>query len=74
MRARDTEVTIIPRVVTRGARGPVLGTLCGALLMAVIDGDCTMMKYPGSVKNLVIGAIVIGAVTLDQFRQRRLSA
>lgn len=71
------ELPIIAAVVIGGAslsggRGSVLGTLCGALLMAVIDDGCTMMKYPGSVKNLVIGAIVIGAVTLDQFRQRRM--
>ncbi len=56
-----------------GGRGTILGTLCGALLMAVIDNGCAMLGIPDRVQDLIIGAIIIGAVTLDQFRQRRMA-
>jgi ribose/xylose/arabinose/galactoside ABC-type transport system permease subunit len=55
-----------------GGRGSVLGTLSGAAMMAVIDNGCTILGVPDPFQDLIIGAIIIAAVTLDQFRQRRL--
>jgi ribose transport system permease protein len=73
------ELRIIAAVVIgggslSGGRGSVLGTLCGAVLMAVIDNGCTMLRIADPVQDLIIGGIIISAVTLDQARQRRLAA
>jgi ribose transport system permease protein len=73
------ELRIIAAVVIgggslSGGRGSVLGTLCGALLMAVIDNGCSMLQIADPVQDLILGAIIISAVTLDQARQRRLAA
>jgi ribose/xylose/arabinose/galactoside ABC-type transport system permease subunit len=71
------ELRIIAAVVIgggslSGGRGSVLGTLSGAAMMAVIDNGCTILGVPDPFQDLIIGAIIIAAVTLDQFRQRRL--
>jgi ABC-type xylose transport system permease subunit len=42
--------------------------------MAVIDNGCSMLQIADPVQDLILGAIIISAVTLDQARQRRLAA
>jgi ribose/xylose/arabinose/galactoside ABC-type transport system permease subunit len=56
-----------------GGRGSILGTLTGALIMQVISSGCTALKYSNPVQEIIIGIIIVAAVTLDQFRQRRLA-
>ena len=68
------ELRIIAAVVIgggslSGGRGSVLGTLCGAALMAVIDNGCTILRIPDPFQDLIVGGIIILAVTLDQLRQ-----
>ncbi len=55
-----------------GGRGSVLGTLTGAAIMTVITNGCTMLGIKNPVQDILIGVIIIGAVTVDQIRQRRL--
>lgn len=57
-----------------GGRGTVLGTLTGAAIMAVIESGCTQLGYVNPVQDIILGVIIIAAVTLDQLRQRRLAA
>ena len=69
------ELRIIAAVVIGGAslnggRGSVLGTLLGAMIMSVIDNGCTMLDLPNPVQEMVLGVIIVAAVTLDQFRQK----
>jgi ribose transport system permease protein len=72
------ELPIIAAVVIgggslSGGRGSILGTLTGALIMQVISSGCTALKQPNPIQEIIIGAIIVAAVTVDQIRQRRLS-
>ncbi len=69
------ELQIIAAVVIgggslSGGRGSVLGTLCGAVMMAVIELGCRGLEYATHVQQIIIGVIIIAAVSLDQYRQR----
>jgi ribose/xylose/arabinose/galactoside ABC-type transport system permease subunit len=73
------ELRVIAAVVIGGAslsggRGSVLGTLCGAAIMATITSGCTHLGLPNPVQEVILGIIIIVAVTIDQVRQRRLGA
>lgn len=54
-----------------GGRGSVLGTLAGAAMMSVISSGCTQLELSNDVQDIIIGAVIIAAVSLDQWRQRR---
>jgi len=54
-----------------GGRGSVLGTLAGAAIMGVIASGCAQLEIQNSTQDIMIGVIIIAAVTLDQFRTRR---
>jgi ribose/xylose/arabinose/galactoside ABC-type transport system permease subunit len=56
-----------------GGRGSILGTLTGALIMQVISSGCTALRQPNSTQEIILGTIIIAAVTVDQIRQRRLA-
>jgi ribose transport system permease protein len=72
------ELKIIAAVVIGGAslsggRGTVLGTLAGAAMMAVIASGCTLLGFGNPAQDIIIGIIIVAAVTLDQLRERRLA-
>jgi ribose transport system permease protein len=54
-----------------GGRGSVLGTLAGATIMGVISSGCDQLGVVNATQDIMIGVIIIAAVTLDQFRSRR---
>lgn len=73
------ELDVIAAVVIgggslNGGRGSVLGTLCGACLMEVIRHGCVVLGVPAPYQQIIIGLIVIVAVSVDQLRQRRLTS
>jgi ribose transport system permease protein len=73
---RGLELSIIAAVVVgggslSGGRGSVLGTIAGAVLMVVISSGCTILELSDSIQDIVLGAIIIAAVTLDELRRRR---
>jgi len=53
-----------------GGRGSVLGTVLGALLMAVIRNGCDLLNIPYEWQQVILGILVVGAVLLDQWRRR----
>ncbi len=57
-----------------GGSASVVGTLCGAVLMAFLDNRCTALGWPNYVQELVVGHIIIGAVALDRWRRGRGAA
>lgn len=63
-----------------GGKGTMLGTLLGALIIAVLRNGFSLLSVESSVQNMVLGAVIIGAVLLDVVRdqqsqkQRRLAA
>ena len=73
------ELKIIAAVVIgggslTGGRGSVVGTLTGAAIMLVIASGCTALGLKNPMQDIIIGVIIVAAVTLDQVRQRRLLA
>jgi ribose/xylose/arabinose/galactoside ABC-type transport system permease subunit len=53
-----------------GGRGTVFGTLMGAVLLAVLRNGLAIMGVPAFVQLVFIGAVTIGAVSLDVIAQR----
>jgi ribose/xylose/arabinose/galactoside ABC-type transport system permease subunit len=70
------ELKVIAAVVIGGAslnggRGTILGTLAGALLMQTIASGCTQLGLRNPTQDIILGVIIVTAVTVDQLRQKR---
>lgn len=63
--------TIIGGCAPSGGRGTMLGTVIGTLLIAFIRNGLTLLGVSTNVQLVVIGLIIIVAVTADQFATRR---
>ena len=75
--ATGMELDIIAAVVIgggslSGGEGSVVGSIVGALIMAVLRNGCNLVGIPNYVQNVVIGAIIIIAVGIDRLRRARL--
>jgi ribose transport system permease protein len=71
------ELDIIAAVVIGGASlnggtGSVLGSMIGALIMAVLRNGSNQMGWQNYTQEIIIGVVIIIAVGLDQFRQSRM--
>jgi len=69
------ELEIIAAVVIgggslNGGRGSVLGSILGALTMTTLRSGCVYAEVSDPVQRMVIGAIIIGAVAIDQLLHR----
>ena len=53
-----------------GGKGTIWGTLIGALLMAVIRNGLNLMGASNDIQYIVIGAVIILAVTIDVVRNK----
>lgn len=67
-------MSVIGGVSLSGGRGSVIGTVLGALIFGVIISGFTFLKLDAYYQEMVKGAIIVGAVVLDQWRQRRNAA
>ena len=67
-------MTVIGGVSLSGGRGSIIGTVLGALIFGVIISGFTFLKLDAYYQEMVKGAIIVGAVVLDQWRQRRAAA
>ena len=67
-------MAVIGGVSLQGGRGSMLGTVLGALIFGVIISGFTFLKLDAYYQEMVKGAIIVGAVVLDQWRQRRGAA
>lgn len=70
------ELDIIAAVVIgggslSGGAGSILGSMIGVFIMAFLRNGCTMMGWPNYIQEIIIGAIIVAAVALDQIRHRR---
>jgi ribose transport system permease protein len=71
------ELDIIAAVVIGGASlsggsGSVLGSLIGALTMAVLRNGSNQMGWPTFMQEIIIGVVIIIAVGVDKLRQSGL--
>jgi ribose transport system permease protein len=76
--ASGMELDIIAAVVIgggslAGGEGSIMGSLVGALIMTTVANGCTKMELPNWVQEIVTGAIIVIAVSLDRFRHRKQS-
>ncbi len=74
--ALGEELDIIAAVVIGGAslsggEGRISGSILGAFLMAFLANGCNLTGVPNYVQEILIGAIIVAAVALDQVRHRR---
>ena len=53
-----------------GGEGRMLGTLIGAFIIAVIRNGMNLLGIESSVQNVVLGAVLAGAVLADQLKRR----
>ena len=69
----DTEAIaacIIGGASFSGGKGTIWGTLIGALLMATIRNGLNSMQAPKALQYVVIGSVIVAAVTLDVVRNK----
>jgi len=69
------ELDIIAAVVIgggslSGGEGSAVGTVIGAVLMTVLRNGCNMMGWENYVQNIIVGAVIIGAVAIDGIKHR----
>ena len=70
------ELDIIASVIIGGASlnggvGTVLGSMIGALIMAVLRNGSQQMGWPTYFQEIIIGLVIIAAVFVDRLRQGR---
>ncbi len=64
-------MAVIGGVSLSGGRGSIIGTCLGALIFGVIISGFTFLRLDAFYQEMVKGAIIVGAVVLDQWRQQR---
>jgi ribose transport system permease protein len=70
------ELDIIAAVVIGGAslnggRGTILGTIIGTLLISFLRNGCTLLGISTNVQLIVIGIIIVVAVSVDQLARSK---
>ena len=70
------ELQIIAAVVIGGAslsggEGGMLGTIIGAFMLSSLDAGCNLAGIDNSIQDIIIGGIIVAAVTIDGIRHRR---
>ncbi len=57
----------------RGGEGSVVGTLVGAFIMGLLSNGSDLLGISNYVQQVVIGAVIILAVAVDELRKRRVT-
>ena len=73
--AVGVELDVIAAVVIgggslNGGEGSILGAMIGALIMAFLRNGSVHMGWPNYVQEIIIGVIIVLAVSLDRFRAK----
>ncbi|MCG3123182.1 MAG: Ribose import permease protein RbsC [Phycisphaerales bacterium] len=74
--AAGLELDVIAAVVIGGASlaggtASIAGTPCGALMNAYLNNRCSLLGWPTFVQQMIVGHIIIAAVSVDLWRRRR---
>lgn len=70
------EMSVIAAVIIGGTSmfggsGKIIGTFIGALLMTIVENGMLLLRISPNWQGIVVGAIIIFAVGLDQYRRRK---
>lgn len=57
-----------------GGKGSVIGTVVGALIMSLVNNGLQIMNVPQEWQKVVLGAVILLAVSFDTLRRRKASA
>jgi ribose transport system permease protein len=68
---RIISALLIGGVSLNGGEGSVLGTFLGVLLMALIANALTLFAIDTNLQNVLIGAIMVISVAVDEANRRR---
>jgi inositol transport system permease protein len=64
-------MAVIGGVSLTGGRGSIIGTVLGAMIFSVIISGFTSIQLDAYYQEMVKGAIIVGAVVMDQWRQSK---
>jgi inositol transport system permease protein len=64
-------MAVIGGVSLAGGRGSIVGTAIGMLIFGVIISGFTFLRLDAYYQEMIKGAIIVGAVVLDVWRQKR---
>jgi ribose/xylose/arabinose/galactoside ABC-type transport system permease subunit len=62
---------VLGGVSLAGGIGSISGVVLGVLILSFLSNGLGMLKLPTEVQQVITGAIIIGAVGLDELRRRR---
>ena len=62
---------VIGGTSTTGGKGTITGTLIGVLLIGVINNGLDLLNVTSYYQQVVMGSIIIGAVVLDSWNQKK---
>jgi ribose transport system permease protein len=70
------ELNVIAAVVIgggslSGGQGTVIGTLIGSLIMGVLSNGANLLGISPFIQKIVIGTVIVMAVTFDEFQRRK---
>jgi ribose transport system permease protein len=73
------ELNVIAAVVIgggslSGGQGSVIGTIVGSLIMGVLANGGNLLQISPFIQRIVIGAVIVLAVTFDEFQRRRVES
>jgi len=57
-----------------GGRGTVAGTIVGSLIMALLSNGCNLLGVSPFLQQVIIGIVIVLAVTIDEFQRRRMAS
>jgi inositol transport system permease protein len=63
--------SVIGGVSLTGGQGRISGTVIGALILGVMISGFTFLRVDAYYQDIIKGIIIVGAVIVDQYRQRR---
>jgi ribose transport system permease protein len=62
---------IIGGTSLRGGQGTIVGTVLGALLMAVLGNGIVLLNVSGFWERVIVGCVVLVAILVDLFRRKQ---
>jgi ribose transport system permease protein len=55
-----------------GGQGSVAGTIVGSLIMGLLSNGCNLLGISPFLQQVIIGSVIVLAVTFDEFQRRRM--